>query len=472
MINLKELAGAMLQIAEERGLNPQSVLEIVETALAAAYKKEYREKGEIVKAKLDPKTGDLKFWQVKIVVTPDMLKTEEEMAEEKEVHEKPRKKEKESDKKQEKTTEEISLEEKKIFFNPERHILLEEAKKIKKDVKPEDELTFPMETKDDFGRIAAQTAKQVILQKLHEVEKDYIYEEFKQKENSIVNGIIQRFEGRNVYVDLGKTLGIMFPNEAIPGEPYRIGQRLKFYVYGVQKDPRGIMIFLSRSHPLFAVKLISMEIPEISEGKIEIKEISREAGSRTKVAVQSNDPAIDPIGACVGQKGTRINIISSELGGERVDVVEYSDEPEKFITKSISPAKVKDVQVLPRKHAIVLVDPDQLSLAIGKGGQNVRLAAKLTGWKIDIRSSSAPEVAIEGGTAEAQEEEMALVESKQEETGKLKPIQEETKPEKEKPASKTKKAAVKKTSAQGGPHPKDDAPREQASGQKNKQKRN
>jgi len=273
----------------------------------------------------------------------------------------------------------------KVRFNPEKHLMLKEAKKINPEIKVGQELIIPLETKSDFGRIAAQTAKQVILQKLKETERETIFDEYKKKEGEIISGILQRIEGKNVYFDIGKTIGILPKHEQIPGEFYRPGQKLKLFVLKVEKTNKGPVIFLSRAYPKFVSKLFELEVPEIAAGQVEIKSIAREAGSRTKIAVFSKVEGIDPIGAAVGQRGTRVNAVISELGGEKIDIVEYSDEPEKYIANSLSPAKVLEVKIMPKNKALAIVPEDQLSLAIGKDGQNVRLAAKLTGWKIDVR---------------------------------------------------------------------------------------
>lgn len=220
-----------------------------------------------------------------------------------------------------------------------------------------------------------------------------------------MSGIIQRFERGNVYVDLGRAVGVMFPNESIPGEYYKNGERLRFYILAVQAEGRAPGIVLSRAHPKFVSKLFEMEVPEIADKVVEIKAIAREPGSRTKMAVYSNVEGVDPVGSCVGQRGTRVMAVNSELGQEKLDIIEWSEDPAKFIANSISPAKAKAVEIFPRREARVLVSEDQLSLAIGKGGQNVRLGAKLTGWKIDVRSQSKPDEALEGGVALAEEEE-------------------------------------------------------------------
>lgn len=389
-MDLKLLNQAIEQIAEEKGLKPEMILQAIETAIAAAYKKEYGKKNEIVKAKFDLKTGKLNFWKVKIVVDSSQIKKDDE-----------------------------EEGEGKIRFNPDRHILLEEALKINPDLKVGEEVIFPLEEKKEFSRIAAQTARQVILQQLREAEKISVKEEFKNKEGEIISGIVQRFEKGNVFIDLGRTIGVMYHNECIPGEHYKPGDRYRFYVLAVQEpDSKRPAVVLSRSHPDFIRKLFELEVPEIAEGIVEIKAIAREPGSRTKVALASNSEEIDAIGSAVGQRGVRIMSIINELGNEKIDVVEYSDDPEKFIRNALSPAKVKVVEILPRREAKVFVSEDQLSLAIGKGGQNVRLAAKLTGWKIDVRSQSRPDEIQEGGVAIAEEDENVerLNESKTEET--------------------------------------------------------
>ena len=387
MIDLKLLNPLIRQISEERGLPEEKIFEAVEVALAAAYKKEYGKKPQIVRAKIDPQTGEAKFWQVKIVVDQsEILNPDEE--------------------ENFKTEDSEEIENKKIKFNPEKHILLEDAQAINPKIKVGEELISSLEIKEDFSRIAAQTAKQVILQKLHELEKDNILLEFKEKEGKVVSGIIQRIEKRVIYVDLGKTFGVLFPNEGIPGEHYKIGERKKFYVLRLEDKGRGPVIILSRAHPKFVSKLFEMEVPEISEGVVEIKSISREPGNRTKIAVSSKEENIDPVGSCVGQKGTRVATIIDELNGERIDIIPYYEEPAKYVAASLGPAKVKETEVIPERREVrVFIPPEQISLAIGKNGQNVRLAAKLTGWKIDIRSAIAPEETVAGGIAEAEEKQ-------------------------------------------------------------------
>ena len=375
-MDIKSFTSAIAQIAEEKGISSEKVLEGIEMAIAAAYKKDYGEKGQVIKAKLDSESGEVKFWQVKQVLDEKMIYSEEELEKLKE------KKVKEEE------TEEAS---KKVRFNPEKHIMLKEAKKIKPKIKAGEELEITLKAQKDYGRIAAQTAKQVIMQRLREAERESIFEEYKSKENQIVSGIVQRIEGKNVFLDIGKTLGILSKEEQVPGEFYRPGQRLKVFVLKVEETPRGPVVFLSRVYPKLISKLFELEVPEISSGQVQIKSIAREAGSRSKIAVASNVKEIDPIGSAVGQRGTRVMAVINELGGEKIDIIEYSEDPEKYIINSLSPAKVLEVKIMPKNKALAIVPEDQLSLAIGKDGQNVRLAAKLTGWKIDVRSPEAIE---------------------------------------------------------------------------------
>ncbi|PJA84294.1 MAG: transcription termination/antitermination protein NusA [Candidatus Nealsonbacteria bacterium CG_4_9_14_3_um_filter_35_11] len=376
-MDLKSFAVAVSQIAEEKGLSQGKVLETIEQALAAAYKKEYGQKGQLIRAKLDSKTGQASFWQVKLVVDDSMIYSEKEI-------EALRERKKETTQPQQQDMQD--MQDMKLRFNPEKHIILEEAKKIKKKIKPGEELNFPLKEKEDFGRIAAQTAKQVILQKIREAERDSILEEYKSKEGEIVSGIIQRVEPGSVYLDLGKSLGVLPREEQVRGEFYRPGQRLKVYVLKVEQTPKGALIFLSRAYPKLISKLFELEVPELSTAQVQIKSIAREPGSRTKIAVSSTAEGVDPIGAMVGQRGVRVSAVISELGGEKIDIVEYSEQSEKYIANSLSPAKVLEVKILPKNTALAIVPNDQISLAIGRNGQNVRLAAKLTGWKIDVKS--------------------------------------------------------------------------------------
>jgi len=395
-MDLKSFAIAVSQISEEKGLSAAQIIDSIETALAAAYKKEYGEKSQVIKAKLDQKSGKVEFWQVKAVVDDTMIYSEEELEKLK--------------------NDQLESSEEKVKFNSEKHIMLADVLKENPDAKINDEIKFPLEEKQDFGRIAAQTAKQVIIQKIREAEKETIFKDFAAKEGEIVSGIVQRIEGRTVFMDIGKTLGVLNREEQVQGEFYRPGQRLKVFILKVEQTSKGPVIFLSRIYPKFVSKLFELEVPEISSGQVVIKSIAREAGSRTKVAVASVSEGIDPIGAAVGQRGTRVTAVINELGGEKIDIIEHSDETEKYISNSLSPAKVLEVRIMPKNKALAIVPDDQLSLAIGKDGQNVRLAAKLTGWKIDVRSyETLDEEAYAKEMQEAEVEKLESVRAKEEE---------------------------------------------------------
>ncbi len=387
---------ALQQIAEEKGLDVARVLETVEMAIAAAYKKDYGKRGQIIRASFDQKTGNIAFRQIKIVVDESMLKTEEEIAEEEqhkildaeaalaERRRRPRRTDDDDD-------EPMGEGEKKVRFNPEKHITLDEARKIRDGANVGDEIAFALESHIDYGRIAAQTAKQVIIQRIREAERSSIFTEFKAKEGTIVSGLIQRIEGRVVFVDIGRTIAVLPPEEQIPLEQYRVGGRIKCIILSVQENPRGPGVFLSRSHPKLLLNLFEVEVPEVASRAVELRSIAREAGSRSKVAVISHEDGVDPVGSLVGQKGVRVMAVINELGGEKVDIIEWSDDPATFIGNALSPAKVVSVELdTARKEARVFVPNDELSLAIGKRGQNVRLAAKLSGWKIDLRSDTKP----------------------------------------------------------------------------------
>jgi len=404
MLNIKDIGKALKQIAEEKGLPQDKVLEAIEYAIATAYKKEYGGKSEIIKSNLDIVSGALTFWKEKTVVDDTVVRfvSPEEEAEEEEARAlalqqglRPVSTDVEVDE---------DGEPKLPRYNAERHMLLDEATAIKPDAQVGDVLTFPLEAREDFGRIAAQAAKQVVMQRLRESERSLILDEWRGKEGEIVSGTVQRYERGHVYVDFGRATGVMFYNESIPGEHYRTGDRLRYYVLAVQEDTRMPGIILSRSHPMFVQRLFELEVPELAEGSVEIKGIAREPGSRTKVAAQSHAPGVDPIGSFVGQRGTRVMAVTNELGQEKIDIIEWSEEPEAYLANSLSPARVNVVETFDRREARVFVPEDQLSLAIGKGGQNVRLAAKLTGWKIDVRSSSDPESMQEDGIATSEGE--------------------------------------------------------------------
>lgn len=407
MFDLKVINSVLAEMEEERGIPRAKMLDAIEQALATAYKKEFGKRGQIVRCKFDIGTGTTTFEQVKLVVDESMLKEEDD------------------DEDAESGSPDASAgafrERKanvvddntpdnpdglsKVRFDPEKHIMIDSARLIKKDVVLGEELIFPLEPKDDFGRIAAQTAKQVIIQKIREAEKDSALTEYGEKEGDIVMGHVQRFERGNLYVDLGRVTGVMPYEEQIPGERFRPGERIRALLLAVEETPRGIFLKLSRSHPNFLEALFAVEAPELQSGSVEVKAIAREAGSRSKVAVAARDPHLDPVGSLVGQRGVRVSTVMSELGGEKIDIIEWSEVPAEFIEDALSPAQVLEVRIEQeaiegeRGHAVVEVSPDQQSLAIGRGGQNVRLAAKLTGWKIDIVSAKGEELAEAEGDA-------------------------------------------------------------------------
>ena len=367
MFDLKVMNSVLGELEEERGIPRAKVLEAIEAALATAYKKEYAKRGQIIRAHLDLATGTTEFQQVKEVVDDTSVRFEELGEDE--------------------TPSEPEAGDLRPRFNPEQHITLDDAKFIKRDVQVGDELIFPLETKDDYGRIAAQTAKQVIIQKIREAEKVSVVAEYGARQGEIVSGTVQRMERGNIYVDLGRATGILPYDEQIPGERFRQGERIRGLLYQVEESPRGIYLRLSRAHPNFLAKLFEMEAPEAAHGTVVFKAIAREAGSRSKVAVSSSDPHVDPVGSLVGQRGVRVSTVTSELGGEKIDIIEWSEDPKAFIEEALSPARIASVELDEAEHkATITVASDQQSLAIGRGGQNVRLAAKLTGWRIDIQS--------------------------------------------------------------------------------------
>ena len=398
MFDLKVINSVLAEMEEERGIGREKMLDAIAQSLATAYKKEYGKRGQIVRADFDITTGTTTFEQVKIVVDESMLRPEPEETEEEDEKPLP------AGAPEKKEEDEEADEEGKVRFDPEKHIMIDSARLIKKDVGLGEELVFPLESKDDFGRIAAQTAKQVIIQKIREAEKESALAEFGQKEGDIIVGHVQRFERGNLYVDLGRVTAVMPYDEQIPGERFRPGERIRAILLKVDETARGIFLKLSRSHGDFLEGLFAIETPELQNGIVEIKAIAREAGARSKVAVYAHDEHIDPVGSLVGQRGVRVSTVMSELGGEKIDIIEWSENPEEFIEDALSPAQVLSVTIESeptddeeaednRGHAIVEVAPDQQSLAIGRGGQNVRLAAKLTGWKIDIISNRGEELA-------------------------------------------------------------------------------
>ncbi len=374
MLDIKALKLALEQLGQEKKISHEKVVDAVEKSLAAAYQKEYGKRGQIVRSLINFDTGETSFEQVKIVVDETTVRMNEEGEEETATtHLKER-----------------AQEESEDFlprYNEERHILLADARLFKKNAELADEIVFPLENKEDFGRIAAQTAKQVIVQKIREAERESIVGEFHDKEGSIVSGVVQRVERGMIFVDLGRTTAIIPQEEQIPVERYRPGERIRGYLFSIEEGMRGLSVRLSRTHPKFLIELFKVESQEIASGTVEIVSVAREPGSRSKIAVKSNDERVDPIGACVGQRGSRVTAITQELSGEKIDIVEWNSSPEEFISQALSPAHPLSIVLnIEEKKALVTVSPDEQSLAIGKGGQNVRLAAKLTGWKIDIIS--------------------------------------------------------------------------------------
>jgi N utilization substance protein A len=339
----QEFMQALEQIEKEKGISKEVLVEAINAALVSAYKKNFGT-AQNVNVTVDNKTGDVKVFSKKAVVE----KPENDLTE----------------------------------------ISLEEAKRLSPKYDLGDVVEIEV-TPKNFGRIAAQTAKQVVVQRIREAERGIIYDEYINRENELVNGVIQRWEKNNVMIDLGRTEAILPPTEQISTEEYNPGIRIKVYIVEVKKTTKGPQIIVSRTHPGLVKRLFELEVPEIHDGVVQIKGIAREAGARTKIAVHSVDPNVDPVGACVGPKGVRVQAVVNELKGEKIDIIKWSTDIKEFIANSLSPAKVVKVSVSEEeKSARVIVKDYQLSLAIGKEGQNARLAAKITGWKIDIKSES------------------------------------------------------------------------------------
>ncbi|MDY3302840.1 MAG: transcription termination factor NusA [Clostridia bacterium] len=336
-----EFLTALNEIEKEKNISKEVLLDAIDAALISAYKRNYNTNQNNVVVNIDRDSGEVKVFVQKEVVED----VEDNLSQ----------------------------------------IALDEARKISASYEIGDIVNIE-DIPGDFGRIAAQTAKQVVMQRIREAERNMIYDEFSEKEHKIVIGTIQRIERRNIYLDIGKTEAYLAPNEQVPGEKYDFHQRLKVYVTEVKKTTKGPLVTVSRTRPALVAKIFEEEIPEIADGTVEIKSVSREAGSRSKIAVWSKDPNVDPIGACIGAKGTRVQGIVDELGGEKIDIVRYSEDPAEFIKASLNPAEVVSISVdADEKEASVIVPGYQLSLAIGKEGQNARLAARLTGYKIDIK---------------------------------------------------------------------------------------
>jgi len=464
-VNMSELSSAIRAVCEEKGLSYEAVVETIELSLAAAYRKDFGQKNQNIKVKFNPETGSSEIMDVKTVVAN---LPEDYFDEEGKVNEKYRPKREEilitapvaaSASSQTKAPAEeivgasIEGEEDLIKFNPKTEIQIKDALLIKKDAELGEEIITNLEVPKEYGRMAAQTAKQVIIQKLREAEREMVLNEFKDKEHEVVTGVVQRREGRNVLVDLGKAIGRLPMEEQIYGERYETGDKVKVYIKEVRSGSKGPEIILSRISDEILKKIFYFEIPEISNGLIEIKGVAREAGSRSKVAIWTDQENVDPIGSCVGQRGSRIQTIISELGGERIDMVKYDDDPARYVSNALSPAKVISVDLRPEeRRALVKVLPEQLSLAIGKKGQNVRLAARLTGWKIDImEEGDGTSAKVSSEKIEAAPEEVASLaeklageESSSAEATEDKAALEEKPEKKEKKAKKEKKTKIKK----------------------------
>jgi transcription termination/antitermination protein NusA len=338
----KDILSALSELEKEKGIRQDVVLEAIRAALESGYKKNFS-KSNNFSIDIDEKNGEYKLFADKTVV--------------------------------------------ENVENKNQEITLAEAREINPNYELGDIVKIEIKPKKDFGRIAAQTARQVILQKIREAERESIYSEYYGRESDILTGVIQRVNKGNVYVDLGKIEGVLTQTEQIPNEIYNQGDRVKTVIVEVKNTGKGASIVLSRSHPNLVKRLFELEVPEIHDGTIEIHAISREAGSRTKIAVSTNDPNVDPVGSCVGNKGARVKNIIDEICQEKIDIIIFDKDPAKFIANSLGPAKILKVTVSEKEKSAVAVVPDnQLSLAIGKEGQNARLAAKLTGWKIDIIS--------------------------------------------------------------------------------------
>jgi len=371
------------QVAEEKNIPPEVVLSTVEDALAAAYRKDFGQREQLIKAEIDPETMRTRIFMVRKVV--------EEVEE------------------------------------PAREITLKEAKKIDKKAKLGGEIREELSPPAEYGRVAAQTAKQVVLQRFREAERDMVFQEYKDKEGTLINGTVQRIEGDVVMVDIGKTSGILFPSEQSKSDRYYVGQRFKVYIVKVEETGREPRVLVSRAHPDVIRRLFEMEVPEITAGTVEIKAVSREAGVRSKVAVVSHQETVDPVGSLVGKKGVRVQAVMSEIGEEKIDIILWSEDPVEFITNALAPAQIKKV-VLNEKNrvALIKVNDDQLSLAIGRGGQNVRLASKLTGWQIEIEKKK-EEASVDGEEILGKEGEISEMIAKKEEASAKEESKEEIK---------------------------------------------
>ncbi|MCF7907159.1 transcription termination factor NusA [Patescibacteria group bacterium] len=423
------ILSAIQQICEEKNLSAEQVLGAIEQALAAAFRKDFGEKNQNIKVEFNPESKKMKVFDVKTVVEDLPEEDEEEKGEEKEEKEERRRFNPRS---------EIQISEAKLL-SPQEHEMPSRSK-----LKVGDIIRTPLEAPSEFGRIAAQTAKQVITQRLREAEREIIFEKYQEKEGTIINGTIQRKEKYAIFVDLGDTTAILPTQQQIREERYSLEQKIKVFVLSVDQGPKGPEIIVSRRHPNILRNLFETEIPEIANGTVEIKAIAREPGSRTKIAVWSDEKNLDPIGSCVGQRGIRIQTIINECGGEKIDIIKYSEDPKEFITNALSPAKIYSIDLDEKEgNALVKVKKDQLSLAIGKAGQNVRLAARLSGWKINIQEHIEEDEEEKGEEKEKGKNEEEKVEEKKTLEKKIKKDDQEEK-EKKKSTKKAKKSTKSK----------------------------
>lgn len=396
---MSEISKAIKSLCEEKNLPFEAVLTTIESAMAAAYRKDFGNKLQNIKVKFDPETGGIEAWDVKTVVPDvsdeDLAKAQEELV---------KRREQAAQEERELTEEDLAD---LPRFNPRTEIMLAKAKELNKKNKVGEVLEIPLEIPGEFGRMAAQTAKQVIIQKIREVERGMVFDDFKNQEGQIITGVVQRVEGRKALIDLGKVTGVLTADQQIPNEFYRPGAKMKFYVKSVEMTNRGPEIFLSRTDKNIIKAIFSQEIPEVSENLVKIKDVARDAGFRSKVSVYTDDESIDPIGSCIGQRGSRIKTVIEELGGEKMDIILYSEDAKDYITNALSPAKILEVTLNEEeKTADVLVASDQFSLAIGRNGQNVRLASDMTGWKINVNEDGGKKVAEEGETDEKEEDKI------------------------------------------------------------------
>ncbi|MBI5729133.1 MAG: transcription termination/antitermination protein NusA [Candidatus Magasanikbacteria bacterium] len=410
---MSDITKAIQALCDEKGLTYDAVMETIEAALAAAYRKDFGNKQQNIKVKFDPATGNMQAWDVKTVV-PDIAEDVLEKAQD----ELMARREKAREEGRELTEEETAD---LPRFNPKTEMMLSQAKEVKKKAEVGEVLEISLEIPHEFGRMAAQTAKQVIIQKIREAERAVVFGDFKGQEGTLILGTVQRVEGRKVLIDLGKITGIMPSDQMIFNEHYRPGARMKFFVVKVEMTARGPEIILSRAATGMVREVFRQEIPEVASGVIQIKGVARDAGFRSKVAVATDDSSIDPIGSCIGQRGSRINTVIEELGGEKIDVIQYDEDAAGYVTHALSPAKVVSVELNDAERtATVTVAPEQFSIAIGRSGQNVRLASELTGWKINVvqlggeTAPSAAEAAAEEPAEPKVAPEIAAVEEKAE----------------------------------------------------------